>query len=120
LLNEADLVKIYNEAFVNIGLSNAVLKINHRKFLEALVDELKLDFPVARFTSTLDKLDKIGEAGVMKELVGYGVDEDKCRKLFGIIDNAELNKANLATFSTAFNNNVIAQKAIDDLTSVLA
>jgi len=103
LLNEADLVKIYNEAFVNLGLSNAVLKINHRKFLEALVDELKLDFRVARFTSTLDKLDKIGEDGVMKELVGYGVDEDKCRKLFGIIDNGELNRANLATFSTAFN-----------------
>ena len=119
LLNEADLVKIYNEAFTNLGLDAAILKINHRKFLEALVDELNLDFPVGRFTSTLDKLDKIGEEGVMKELVRYGVDEDKCKKLFAIIDNAELNRGNLKTFSEAFNNNNIAQKAIDDLTSLL-
>lgn len=120
LLNEADLVQIYNEAFSGLGLPNAVLKVNHRKFLEALVDELSLDFPVGKFTSTLDKLDKIGEEGVMKELIGYGVNEDKCKQLFGIIGNAELTKANLETFAEAFNNNEIAQKAIDDLGSLLS
>jgi histidyl-tRNA synthetase len=120
LLNEADLVQIYNEAFTNLGLPNAVLKVNHRKFLEALVDELDLDFPVSRFTSTLDKLDKIGEEGVMKELVSYGLDEAKCKQMFSIIGNAELNKANLETFATAFNNNDIAQKAIDDLSMLLS
>ena len=120
LLHEADLIQIYNEVFTNLGLPNAILKINHRKFLEALVDELSLDFPVGKFTTTLDKLDKIGEAGVMKELVGYGVDETKCKQLFAIIGNAELTEQNLATFAQAFNNNVIAQKAIDDLSAVLA
>ncbi|MDB9882330.1 histidine--tRNA ligase, partial [Bacteroidia bacterium] len=120
LIHEADLIQIYNEAFSGLGLHNAVVKINHRKFLEALVDELDLDFPVGKFTSTLDKLDKIGEDGVMKELQDYGVNEDKCKRLFTIIDNAELSSATLAKFATAFNNNPIAQKAIDDLTKVLA
>ena len=120
LLNEADLIQIYNEAFTNLGLPNAVLKVNHRKFLEALVDELDLNFPVGRFTTTLDKLDKIGEEGVMKELVSYGVDEAKCKQLFGIIGNAELTTANLQTFAKAFNNNAIAQKAIDDLGILLS
>jgi histidyl-tRNA synthetase len=119
LLHEADLIQIYNEVFVALGLGNAILKINHRKFLEALVDELSLDFPVGRFTSTLDKLDKIGEEGVMKELISYGVDEAKCRQLFSIIGHAELNSANLETFAKAFNNNTIAKKAIADLTDIL-
>ena len=119
LLHEADLIHIYNEAFTAIGLTNAVVKMNHRKFLEALVDELQLDFPVGKFTSTLDKLDKIGEDGVMKELVGYGVDEAKCNQLFSIIGNAELTTANLHTFAKAFNNNTIAQEAINDLEAVL-
>ena len=119
LLHEADLIQIYNEAFTAVGLTNAVVKINHRKFLEALVDELDLDFPVGRFTTTLDKLDKIGEEGVMKELVGYGVDEAKCKQLFTIIGNAELTTENLHTFAKAFNNNLIAQEAITDLESVL-
>jgi histidyl-tRNA synthetase len=120
LLHEADLIQIYNEVFVSLGLSNAVLKVNHRKFLEALVDELQLNFPVAKFTSTLDKLDKIGEEGVMKELVGYGIDEKKCIQLFAIIGNSELTQANLLQFANAFNNNPIAQKAIDDLSEILA
>lgn len=120
LLHEADLIQIYNEVFVSLGLSNAVLKVNHRKFLEALVDELQLNFPVAKFTSTLDKLDKIGEEGVMKELVGYGIDEEKCHQLFAIIGNSELTKENLLQFANAFNNNPIAQKAIEDLSEILA
>ncbi len=120
LIHEADLILIYDEAFQAVGLPDAVLKVNHRKFLEALVDELQLDFPVARFTSTLDKLDKIGEEGVLKELAGYGVSEEKCKKLFSIISNAELNKANLEKFGAAFNNNAIAQKAIDDLADILS
>lgn len=120
LLNEADLIQIYNEAFTNLGLPNAVLKVNHRKFLEALVDELNLNFPVGKFTSTLDKLDKIGEEGVMKELVGYGIDEAKCTQLFGIIGNAELTAENLQTFAKAFNNNTIAGQAIADLENLLS
>lgn len=119
LLHEADLIQIYNEVFVNLGLPNAVLKINHRKFLEALVDELNIDFPVGKFTSTLDKLDKIGEEGVIKELTAYGVDEAKCKQLFSIIDNAELSRDNLSLFAKAFNNNEIAQMAIVDLSQVL-
>lgn len=119
LIHEADLIQIYNEAFTQLGLDNAIVKVNHRKFLEALVDELQLDFPVGKFTSTLDKLDKIGEDGVMKELAGYGVSIEKCKQLFAIIDNAELTKENLILFSKAFNNNEIAQKAIDDLGEVL-
>ena len=120
LLNEADLILIYNEAFTSLQLSDAVLKVNHRKFLEALVDELKLDFPVARFTSTLDKLDKIGTDGVSKELQNLGVDENQISKLFTIIGQSELTEANLQQFATAFNNNDFALKAVADLSEILS
>ena len=120
LLNEADLILIYNESFSALKLGNTVLKINHRKFLEALVDELQLDFPVARFTSTLDKLDKIGEEGVIKELQNLGVDADKCAKLFSIIGQSELTEANLQNFAVAFNNNELALKAVSDLSEILS
>jgi len=119
LLHEADLICIYNDVFKQLGLTKAVLKINHRKFLEALVDELKLDFPVVRFTSTLDKLDKIGKEGVTKELVNLGVDEVKCEKLFQIIGNSALTRENLIAFGNAFNDNAIANEAIKELSEIL-
>lgn len=119
LLNEAELIQIYNEVFVNLGLPNAVLKVNHRKFLEALVNELQLEFPVAKFTSTLDKLDKIGVEGVTKELMSYGILESKCNQIFAIIGHAALTTQNLETYAKAFNNNAIALQAIDDLSHLL-
>lgn len=118
MINEADLILIYNEVFNLLKLPKAVLKINHRKLLEALVDELKLDFPVTVFTSTLDKLDKIGVDGVSKELQDKGVSVDKCEKLFSIIDKLKLDEPSLQGLLAAFNNNSFAQQAVADLQEI--
>ena len=115
LIHEADLINIYDEVFTKLGLSNAVIKLNHRKFLEAMVDELSLDFPVARFTSTLDKLDKVGKDGVIKELMDAGVEKAKCFQLFELITVSDLNADMLDQLASSFNSNTLAMDAIEDL-----
>ncbi|MCH1472674.1 MAG: histidine--tRNA ligase [Bacteroidia bacterium] len=115
LIHEADLIHIYDEVFTKLGLSNAVVKLNHRKFLEAMVDELSLDFPVARFTSTLDKLDKVGKDGVIKELMDAGVEKAKCFQLFELITVSDLNVDMLDQLASSFNSNTLAMDAIEDL-----
>lgn len=115
LIHEADLIHIYDEVFNKLGLSKAVVKLNHRKFLEAMVDELSLDFPVSRFTSTLDKLDKIGKDGVINELINTGVSEIKCKQLFELITISDLNETILDKLTSSFNQNALAMAAIGDL-----
>jgi len=115
LIHEADLIHIYDEVFTMLGLSNAVIKLNHRKFLEAMVDELSLDFPVARFTSTLDKLDKVGKDGVIKELMDAGVEKAKCFQLFELITVSDLNADMLDQLASSFNSNTLAMDAIENL-----
>ena len=115
LIHEADLIHIYDEVFNKLGLSKAVVKLNHRKFLEAMVDELSLDFPVFRFTSTLDKLDKIGKDGVINELINAGVSEIKCKQLFELITISDLNETILDKLTSSFNQNALAMAAIGDL-----
>lgn len=115
LIHEADLIHIYDEVFNKLGLSKAVVKLNHRKFLEAMVDELSLDFPVSRFTSTLDKLDKIGKDGVINELINAGVSEIKCKQLFELITISDLNETILDKLTSSFNQNPLAMAAIGDL-----
>jgi histidyl-tRNA synthetase len=115
LIHEADLIHIYDEVFNKLGLSKAVVKLNHRKFLEAMVDELSLDFPVSRFTSTLDKLDKIGKDGVINELINAGVSEIKCKKLFELITISDLNETILDKLTSSFNQNALAMTAVGDL-----
>ena len=115
LIHEADLIHIYDEVFNKLGLSKAIVKLNHRKFLEAMVDELSLDFPVSRFTSTLDKLDKIGKDGVINELINAGVSEIKCKQLFELITISDLNETILDKLTSSFNQNALAMSAIGDL-----
>ena len=115
LIHEADLIHIYDEVFNKLGLRKAVVKLNHRKFLEAMVDELSLDFPVSRFTSTLDKLDKIGKDGVINELINAGVSEIKCKQLFELITISDLNETILDKLTSSFNQNALAMAAIGDL-----
>lgn len=115
MLNEADLIFIYDEVFSKLGFKQALLKLNHRKLLEALVEVLQLDFPVTKFTSTLDKLDKIGREGVQQELAKLGVDAGKSAKLFDIIGQFELNTASLDKIAIAFDHNTKALQAIDEL-----
>ena len=85
-----------------------------------MVDELSLDFPVAQFTSTLDKLDKIGKDGVVNELINAGIDEAKCLELFELIINSDLNKAILDQLAISFNQNVLAMEAIKDLKELVS
>jgi histidyl-tRNA synthetase len=80
-----------------------------------MVDELSLDFPVSRFTSTLDKLDKIGKDGVINELINAGVSEIKCKKLFELITISDLNETILDKLTSSFNQNALAMAAIGDL-----
>ena len=119
MLNEADLVSIYAEVFKALELDSAVLKINHRKLLEAIVEIADLNIPVTRFTSTLDKLDKIGEEGVAKELESDGLNKEQVAKLFGLVISGSLNNALLADLQTKLNGSSAAEVAISELTELL-
>ena len=57
------------------------LKINNRKILAGLADLLGASKQLIPFTTSLDKLDKIGREGVEKELVEKGFDSTAMKTL---------------------------------------
>jgi histidyl-tRNA synthetase len=68
-LAEVDLLISSLDALAQIGLSDAVIRVNHRALLNALLEQLgvpETGRPSAMIT--IDKLDKIGSDGVAKEL----------------------------------------------------
>ena len=120
MINEADLVMIYNKVFEDLNLKDAVLKINHRKFLEALVELVGAeDFSLTDFSSSLDKLDKIGKEGVEQELLSKGLNQQQIQQLFEWIDLSELNLANLEMMAQRFGNNSKAGEALADLKQIM-
>jgi histidyl-tRNA synthetase len=114
LINEADLIRIYNEVFQSIGLAESVVRVNHRKLLEAMVEESGIDIDVMQFTTTLDKLDKIGENGVMNELNKQGLSDEQTRKLFTYIFSKPLNRTTIEQLRGLFEGDK-ASKALNEL-----
>ncbi len=85
LLNEVDLIQIYDEAFVKLGIKNYELRINNRKILQGIVEEIGAPERLIDFTISLDKIDKIGKDEVIEELIDKGFDKLKLNGIFDIL-----------------------------------
>ncbi len=72
LMNEADLIQIYYQAFLKLGIQEFTIRLNHRKLLVGIAELTSKPLEFASLITSLDKLDKIGEEGVNKELIEKG------------------------------------------------
>lgn len=86
LLNEAEFVLIYQEALSNLGLKDFTIKINNRKILSSIAEIIGKPELIIDMTVAIDKLDKIGMDGVVKELLEKGFGESDIEKLKPIIE----------------------------------
>lgn len=72
VLNEADLVKIYDDVFSRLSLP-VVIRMNHRKLFDAFIPVLGSADVLLQFLQSIDKADKIGFDGVENELKEKGL-----------------------------------------------
>jgi histidyl-tRNA synthetase len=115
LLNELDLVLIYDEAFRALGLTDYRIRINHRQLLAGIISTVKGSEWLIPVSVAIDKLDKIGEAEVRQELLDKGFSHDELDKLFDLIAppaDLDLLKEKLAS-------SVEAQQGITDIQKLL-
>lgn len=77
LLNEVDLIKIIDDVFTELfqGKLNYTVSINNRKILQGIVKYFKVEDKFEQIVTIIDKLDKIGEQGVINELEAIGLEE---------------------------------------------
>ncbi|RZJ75642.1 MAG: histidine--tRNA ligase [Flavobacterium sp.] len=81
LWQEVELVQLYDSVFKTLGLKGAIIKINNRKVLSGIAEVIGAKDKLIDFTVALDKLDKIGEDGVKKEMLEKGITEDAIQKV---------------------------------------
>ena len=68
LLQEVELAMLYDAVFNDLGFEEVTIKLNHRKILSGMAQLIGAGDQITDFTTALDKLDKIGEEGVLREL----------------------------------------------------
>lgn len=83
---DAEVIACIDAALRELGVSDIVIRINNRKFLDGLLKEAGVPSKKrVEAIRILDKLDKIGEDGVRGGLAALGVQKKQTDALFGLI-----------------------------------
>lgn len=83
-MEEAGLIEILDTAFDKFGI-NVIIKLNNRKLLQGIAIAVGAEDRFIEFTTALDKLDKTGWDGVIKELETIGFQKSVSEKLSEIM-----------------------------------
>jgi len=84
LMYEAELVKIFDEVFSDLGLG-VTIKVNNRKILYGIAETCGIEESFHDMTSSIDKLDKLGQEGVIDDLVKKGIDLAIAKEILDIL-----------------------------------
>jgi len=119
LLNEAEFILIYDEALSNLGLTDFTIKINNRKILSGIAEVINKPDQIIDLTVAIDKLDKIGLDGVIKELNERGFTDDDIKKLKPVILLEGSNVEKLENLRKALENSDIGLRGCDEIETIL-
>ncbi|RYE24724.1 MAG: histidine--tRNA ligase, partial [Sphingobacteriales bacterium] len=120
LINEAELLCIYQSSFHQLNLPQIGIKINSRKLLAGLAEICGMPELMMEITIALDKLDKIGWDGVAKELAERGIAGTGIEKIKQVIEVTGNNEEKLAAFSEIMKDSESGLKGIEELKQTLA
>lgn len=118
LLNELDLIQIYDEAFNQLGIGYE-LRMNNRKVLAGIAEVVKSVDVMSTIAVAIDKLDKIGEEGVRNELRTQGFSEEELNKLFEIITIKGDNEVILQQLQGLLQTSADGAKGVAELQTIL-
>jgi histidyl-tRNA synthetase len=119
LLNEAEFVMIYDEALSKLGLKDFTIKINNRKILSGIAELIDKNDQITDLTVAIDKLDKIGLDGIIKELMDRGFTSEDIEKIKPVILLEGTNETKLQHLRSALSSSETGLKGCDELAAVL-
>jgi len=115
LWQEVELVQLYDAVFTDLGLKGVAIKINNRKVLSGIAEVIGASDKLIDFTVALDKLDKIGEDGVKKEMMEKGISETAIEKVQPLFNFAGTIQEKIEKLSALLSSSVEGMKGVEEL-----
>lgn len=85
IINDAELPAVIATTFRRLGFDEFTIKINNRKILNGLYESINQTEKSVDIMRIIDKIDKIGDQAVMKELAKIEVPEESINKIMQFI-----------------------------------
>lgn len=120
LINEAELLCIYQSAFHKLGLPQIKVKVNSRKLLAGLSELCGMPEKMMDITIALDKLDKIGWDGVTNELEQRGITTEGIAKIKEVISVDGSNEDKLAALTAIMKDSEQGSAGVQELKDTLS
>lgn len=118
LINELELIALMDKSFAELNIP-VLIKFNNRKVLSGIAEVLNASDKIIDITVAIDKLDKIGKDGVIKELQEKGITDEAIKQLEPLIDLAGSNENKVSTLKTFLANSEVGKKGIEEIEFLL-
>ncbi|MEM1339223.1 MAG: histidine--tRNA ligase [Bacteroidota bacterium] len=115
VLQEAELIQLYDAVFSDLGLTGCTIKMNNRKILSGIAEVIGAEHFLTHFTVALDKLDKIGEERVISEMLEKGIPNSAISKAKPLFQMEGDPKQQLKQLSSFLATSEIGIKGIEEL-----
>lgn len=119
LLYEVDFVQLFDEVLHALLIPDFTIKINNRKILSGIAEITGEHDKLITITMAIDKLDKIGEEGVIKELQEKGVSAEAINAIQPLLSLQGNNDELLAFMTDFLASSNIGTQGIEELQFVL-
>lgn len=119
LLQEVELIQLYDAVFSQLGLKGVTIKMNNRKILSGIAEVMGASDQLIDFTVALDKLDKIGEEGVKKEMLEKGIQPEAIEKLQPLFHFTGTNQDKFNQLSSLLAHSQEGMKGVEELQFVV-
>lgn len=119
LIYEVDFVLMFDEVLTNLGLPDFTIKINNRKILSGIAEVCGETDKIVTITVAIDKLDKIGVDGVIKELKEKNISADAIEKIRPLFEMKGSNEELLSQMKAYLASSETGLQGISELEYVL-
>ncbi|TDT45512.1 histidyl-tRNA synthetase [Maribacter spongiicola] len=119
LLQEVELIQLYDAVFSDLKLEGATIKMNNRKILAGIAEVIGAKDLLIDFTVALDKLDKIGEDGVKKEMLAKGISGEAIEKASPLFLPQSTNEEQLERLDALLKDSEEGKKGLEELRFIL-
>ena len=86
IINDAEMPSVIYTTIKELGFEDFTIRINNRKLLNGLFEELDLEKISVEIMRVIDKIDKIGRDNVIKCLQDLKIDDGKIEKIMSFIE----------------------------------
>ena len=118
LLYEVECIQIFDEVLTALKLPGFVIKINNRKILNGIAEVTGEQDKLVAIVTAIDKLDKIGEEGVLAELEKRGVSQECMSAIQPLFALSGSNQDRLNEMCSFLASSEVGMKGIEELSYI--